>query len=260
MKTKIPWCDHVWNYVTGCEPTSPGCDTCYAQSMAKRLHGRAGYPDTNPFAVTVHEDHLDRPLHIQAPSRIFVNSMGDWGHRDVPVEAIDRCLEVMDKTQQHTYIILTKRPATLYQKLYGGPHRFFATGQYLQNLWIGVSVESQAYMVRVRELQRIPAALHIVCFEPLIGAIAMTTSPGIGLGLRDCLADVHRPNGIRWVIVGCETGPRPRPMGADWVRRIRDACLDHNVPFYLKQRRGWGIREIDREGLLEGVQWRQMPA
>jgi protein gp37 len=182
--TKINWADKVWNPVTGCSRVSAGCQNCYAERMAHRLRGRYGYPPDDPFRVTLHPDKLEEPFHWRKPERIFVNSMSDLFHEDVPFEFIDRAFARMFDVQQHTYIILTKRPSRMLEYLSDDNPRYTArkvfdltmgsAGKFdcdpywpLDNVWIGVTVENrQTWDERVNLLKPIPAAIHFVSYEP----------------------------------------------------------------------------------------------
>jgi protein gp37 len=228
----IEWTDATWNPVTGCTKISPGCKHCYAERLAHRLQlmGQSNY--TNGFRVTEQPQMLDVPLKWKTPKRIFVNSMSDLFHKDVPTDYIKRVFNVMVRANWHQYQILTKRAERLRElssELPWAPH-----------LWMGVSVENQDYVDRIDVLRATDAAVKFLSLEPLLGPLAK-------LKLR----------GIDWVIVGGESGPNARPMNADWVRDIRNQCLRADVPFFFKQ---WGGVQKKRTGReLEGRTWDQMP-
>ncbi len=192
QSSTIEWTEATWNPVTGCTKISPGCKFCYAERMAKRLQamGQARYRDG--FKLTLQEDQVDLPLKWRSPRTIFVNSMSDLFHADVPLPFIQRCFETMKKAEQHTFQILTKRPeraAELAKDLC-----------WPENVWLGTSVENQDYTWRIKELARVPAQVRFLSIEPLIGPINRLP--------------LHR---INWVIVGGESGPGARTMKSDWV-------------------------------------------
>lgn len=236
----IEWTDATWNPTKGCDRTSPGCDHCYALVMAGRLKamGQAKYQtDGDPrtsgpgFALTVHPDVLDLPRRWVKPRRIFVNSMSDLLHPEVPIEFIQDVVDVMRETPRHTYQVLTKRS-----------RRLAALADQIDwpgNVWLGVSVESQAYAFRVDHLRRVPAAVRFLSIEPLLGPVDVDL---------DC---------IDWVIVGGESGQRSRPIDGGWVRGIRDACVHSGTPFFFKQ---WGGRTPKANGRsLDGRTWDEYP-
>lgn len=232
QNSSIEWTEATWNPVTGCTKISPGCKFCYAERMALRLKamGQPRYRDG--FKVTLQDDLVELPLKWREPRMIFVNSMSDLFHRDIPVEFIQRCFETMRKASQHTFQILTKRPERVVELASDLP--------WPSNVWMGTSVESADYTWRIHELQRVPAQVRFLSVEPLLGPIPQ-------LPVR----------GIAWVIVGGESGPGARPMDADWVRQIRDRCLRYNVPFFFKQ---WGGVNKGRTGReLDGRTWDEMP-
>lgn len=214
----------TWNPVTGCTKVSPGCKNCYAERMARRLAGRAGYPQApKHFDVTLHPDRLDIPLRRKRPTTYFVPSMGDLFHRDVPDDFICEVFHTMYRCPHHTFQVLTKRAERL-------PVFFrWATGSAgasfewpLPNVWLGVSIESPEYSYRADYLRETPAAVRFISFEPLLASFA--DYPGV-------LDDMD------WAIVGGESGPGARPMDPNWVRGIRDQCVAAGVPFFFK---GWG--------------------
>lgn len=239
--TTIEWTDATWNPVTGCDRTSPGCDNCYAMTLAKRLkamgqphYQRDGDPDTSGpgFAVTIHPDHLDRPLRWRKPQLVFVNSMSDLFHTQVPWDFIEEVWATMAATPRHTYQILTKRPQRMV--------RVLAERTILPNVWLGTSIESDRYTFRADYLRRTPAAVRFLSCEPLLGPL-----PSLDLA------------GIDWVIIGGESGPGARPIDPDWVRDIRDRCVEAGVAFFFKQ---WGGRTPKANGrLLDGRTWDEYP-
>jgi protein gp37 len=242
-RSTIEWTEATWNPVTGCDRVSPGCDHCYALTLAARLksmgqpkYQRDGDPRTSGpgFGVTLHSDELQTPRHWRRPRLVFVNSMSDLFHPRVPEEFIAEVFGVMADTPQHTYQVLTKRP-----KRARGVLRGFA-GSYASNVWIGVSVEDDQRTDRVAILREVPAAVRFLSCEPLLGSLP-------SLDLR----------GIDWVIAGGESGFDARPMREEWVTDIRDKCLEAGVPFFFKQ---WGGRTPKAGGRhLAGRTWSEMP-
>jgi len=231
--SSIEWTDATWNPVTGCSKISPGCRHCYAERMARRLQamGQARY--RNGFAVTMQPDVLDQPLRWREPRFVFVNSMSDLFHEDVPVAYVQRVFEVMASARWHVFQVLTKRAERL-ESIYS--HLLWP-----ENVWMGVSVENSDSTSRIKNLLRTPAAVKFLSVEPLLGPI-----PRIPL------------DGIDWVIVGGESGPGARPMKPEWVREIRDRCLRQSVPFFFKQ---WGGVWKARHGrILDDQTWDEMPA
>jgi len=230
--TSIEWTDATWNPVTGCSKTSPGCKNCYALRMAKRLHAMGQSRYRNEFEVTLQNDLMSLPSRWKAPRRIFVNSMSDLFHERVPNEFIRRVFIEMQRCPQHTFQVLTKRServASLARDLF-----------WSENIWMGVSVENSDYTYRIRDLLKVPAAVRFLSIEPLLGPIGRC-----------------RLSGIDWVIVGGESGPRCRPMEADWARDIRDRCVEQRIPFFFKQ---WGgARKKTTGRLLDGKTWDEMP-
>jgi len=195
-KSSIEWTDATWNFVTGCRHISPGCDNCYADALSWRLQAMGVARYRNGFELTIHEDQLDLPRRWRDPRRIFVNSMSDLFHKDVPLDLVRRALVVMSETPRHTYQILTKRADRLRQ-----------VGRGLAwppNVWVGVSIENQTYAFRAKRLREVPAAVHFLSVEPLLGPVRLDLA------------------GIQWVIVGGESGPHARPVEAAWVRSVRD--------------------------------------
>lgn len=228
----IEWTDATWNPVTGCTKVSPGCKHCYAERLAARLQAMGNQRYRNGFAVTLHADQVDLPLRWVQPRRIFVNSMSDLFHEAVPEAFIARVFAVMVRAPWHVFQVLTKRAdrvAELASRLPWPP-----------NVWQGVSVETARYTWRIERLQRVPAAVRFLSVEPLLGPI-----PALPL------------NGIDWVIVGGESGPRHRPLDPAWVRDIRDQCLRAHVPFFFKQ---WGGKTSKSGGrILDGRTWDGTP-
>jgi protein gp37 len=231
-KSKIEWTEVTWNPVTGCSKISEGCRNCYAERMAHRLHAMGNKRYQNGFEVTLHHDLLDSPLSWKKPKMIFVNSMSDLFHDKVPFSFIKRVFETMEKADWHIFQIITKRSKRLVEvadKLNWPP-----------NVWMGVTVESDKYLYRMKDLQNIPASVRFVSIEPLLSA------------LSDIFTD-----SIDWVIVGGESGPKCRMMKAEWVRSIREKCINDKTPFFFKQ---WGGFKKSKNGrLLDGQIWDEMP-
>jgi protein gp37 len=237
----IEWTEATWNPTTGCDRVSPGCDNCYALTLAKRLQamGSAKYQaDGDPrtsgpgFKLTLHPEALDIPRSWRQPRVVFVDSMSDLFHPDVPVGFIRQVFEVMADTPRHTYQVLTKRSQRL--------RKLSQILDWPRNVWMGVSVENDKYRFRIDHLREVPAAVHFLSLEPLLGPL-----PSIDL------------SGVHWVIVGGESGPNARPMDEAWVVDIRDQCIAANVPFFFKQ---WGGRTPKAGGRLLGSRtWDEMP-
>lgn len=228
----IEWTEATWNPVTGCTKISPGCKFCYAERMAKRLQAMGKERYRNAFKLTLQPDALNVPLQWKKPRVIFVNSMSDLFHKDVPAAFIKRCFDVMVEAERHTFQVLTKRPARAAQ----------LTGQlrWPENVWMGTSVESAKYVSRIDELRKVPAAVRFLSIEPLLGPI-----------------DSLNLDGIHWVIVGGESGPGSREMQEEWATGIRDQCVNAGVPFFFKQWGGTNKKATGRE--LCGRTWDEMP-
>jgi protein gp37 len=218
--SSIEWTEATWNPVTGCSKVSQGCKNCYAARMAKRLHAMGNPRYTNGFNVTLHPDLIDLPYSWKKPRKVFVNSMSDLFHEEVPFNFIEKVFDTMVNTPQNTYQILTKRTKRLAEVAEDLP--------WSDNIWIGTSVEDKKVISRIDELRCVPAKVRFLSCEPLIG-------PLNGLNLMD----------IHWVIVGGESGPGARPMEGDWVRSIRDQCEKQEVAFFFKQ---WGGVQKHRFG------------
>ena len=232
QSSAIEWTDATWNPVTGCTKISPGCKFCYAQRMANRLHAMGNRRYLNNFKMTLHEDLLEVPLKWRGARRIFVNSMSDLFHASVPDDFIVRVFECMQKAHWHTFQVLTKRSDRLasLSKVIPWP----------RNVWMGVSVENSDYTYRVNDLAKVPAAVRFLSVEPLLGPISR-------LPLKR----------IDWVIAGGESGPRARRCDPEWVRAIRDRCVDAGVAFFFKQ---WGGKRKTTTGrLLDGRTWDEFP-
>ena len=228
----IEWTESAWNPVTGCTKISPGCKHCYAERMAVRLQAMRQPNYERGFKVSLQEHMLELPLAWRKSQTIFVNSVSDLFHREVPDAFIRRVFDVMGRASWHTFQVLTKRA-----------DRMEGLGRSLEwpdNVWAGVSVETREYLDRIDHLRRIPARVRFISFEPLLerlGEIDLT--------------------GIDWVIVGGESGPRARPMKQAWVVEIREQCLAAGAPFFFKQ---WGGTNKKKAGrLLDGRTWGGFP-
>ena len=232
LKSAIEWTESTWNPVTGCTKVSPGCKHCYAERIAERLRAMGQENYRKGFALTLQPQMLDLPLRWRAPQTIFVNSMSDLFHENVPLDYIQRVFDVMRRAHWHRFQVLTKRAdrlAELAPKLPWEP-----------NIWMGVSVESDRYRGRIDALRQADAAIRFLSLEPLLG-------PVHDLNLQ----------GIHWVIVGGESGPVARPMDAAWAKDLRDQCRRSKVPFFFKQ---WGGTNKKRAGrVLDGRTWDEMP-
>ncbi|MBS1794865.1 MAG: phage Gp37/Gp68 family protein [Acidobacteria bacterium] len=238
--TKIEWTEATWNPVTGCDKISPGCKNCYAEVMARRLKamGQPNYRDG--FRLTLQPQMLELPLKWKKPQMIFVNSMSDLFHKDVPVEFIERVFDVMNKARRHTFQVLTKRAERLAE--------LSGRLSWSENIWMGVSVESRKYAGRIDELRNTGAQIKFLSLEPLLGP----------LGALDL-------TGIDWVIVGGESGHKARPMKAEWAIDIQRQCAAQNVKFFFKQWGAWGAdgqkRSKKTNGrLLSEKEWNDRPA
>lgn len=231
-RSSIEWTESTWNPITGCTKISPGCKHCYAERMAKRLQAMGQPNYANGFKLTMHEHVLEMPLSWKTPQTIFVNSMSDLFHKDVPLEFIQRVFDVMHQAHWHRFQVLTKRAERLLEL---SPQL-----EWTSNIWMGVSVENQDYAFRIDDLRRTGAKVKFLSLEPLLGPL-----PALNL------------ENINWVIVGGESGPGARPMDPSWVIEIRDQCLQARVPFFFKQ---WGGVNKKKTGrLLEGRTWDEMP-
>lgn len=232
-RSGIEWTGTTWNPVTGCSKVSPGCAHCYAERMALRLQAMGAGKYRRGFDVAVHEDVLDEPLRWRQPRLVFVNSMSDLFHSSVPTPFIEAVFAVMNRASRHTFQILTKRPRRV--------GRLDARLRWTPNIWLGVSIESERWLGRRKLLVDTHAQTRFLSLEPLLGPL-----PGLDLA------------GIDWVIAGGESGPGARPVHAEWIRDIRDACVRSRVPFFFKQWGGVFKKRTGRE--LDGRTWEQMPA
>ncbi|MBX9952052.1 MAG: phage Gp37/Gp68 family protein [Candidatus Obscuribacterales bacterium] len=232
LTSEIEWTDATWNPVTGCTKISPGCANCYAETFAERFRGVAGHPYEQGFDLRIWPERLVLPLSWKKPKRIFVNSMSDLFHKDVPVEYVKQVFDVMKKAHWHQFQILTKRHERLLE--------MDAQLEWAPNIWMGVSVESRDYVHRIDFLRKTGANIKFLSVEPLLGPI------------EDLNLD-----GIDWVIVGGESGRRVRPLQPEWVGLIRDQCRAAGVAFFFKQ---WGGHNKKKAGrIFEGRTWDEMP-
>jgi protein gp37 len=231
-KSSIEWTGATWNPSTGCDLLSPGCDNCYAERLTRRLKAMGQKKYVNGFQLALHPDTLELPLKWKKPQRIFVNSMSDLFHHDVPLEYIQRVFATMRSAWWHQFQVLTKRSGRL--------QALSEQIEWPDNVWMGVSVESAKYAARIDHLRSTGARVKFLSLEPLLG-------PLDGLNLA----------GIDWAIVGGESGPGARAMEADWVRSIRDQCEAAGVAFFFKQ---WGGVQKSRTGrVLDGRTYDAVP-
>jgi protein gp37 len=235
-KTAIEWTDATWNPVTGCTKVSPGCDNCYAERFSERFRGVPGHPFESGFDLTLRPERLSQPLEWKKPRMIFVNSMSDLFHKEVPQSHISRVFDIMENADWHIYQVLTKRSSLLRKFI----NERYPDDKAPSHMWFGVSVENDKALSRISHLQRANAGIRFLSIEPLIGPIEK-------LNLK----------GIDWVIVGGESGPGARPVDPQWVLNIRNQCIKARVAFFFKQ---WGGRSPKAGGrLLEGREWSQFP-
>ena len=232
LSSSIEWTESTWNPLTGCTKVSPGCANCYAERMALRLKAMGNPNYANGFNLTMHENILALPLRWGKPQTIFVNSMSDLFHEDVPEQFIFRVFDIMRRADWHCFQILTKRSSRLIDL---SPRL-----QWMPNIWMGVSVEDENHTFRIEHLRGTGANVKFLSLEPLLGPI-----PSLNL------------EGIDWVIVGGESGPRSRQMKELWVIDIRNQCQEAKVPFFFKQWGGVNKKKGGRE--LEGRTWDEMP-
>lgn len=234
--TAIEWTDSTWNPVTGCTKITAGCDNCYAERFSERWRGIPGHPFENGFDLTLRPNRLDQPLEWRRPRMVFVNSMSDLFHKEVPASFIDQVFETMEAADWHVFQVLTKRSSLMRNYL----RRRYALKAPPQHIWLGVSVEDATASSRVKHLREAPAGVRFLSIEPLIGSVG-----------RLNLDRIH------WVIAGGESGPNARPMQVDWVREIRDQCRDADVAFFFKQWGGFRPKSGGRS--LDGREWSELP-
>jgi protein gp37 len=234
--TRIEWTEATWNPVTGCTKVSDGCDACYAERFSERFRGVPGHPFETGFDLTLRPARLKQPLLWRKPKRIFVNSMSDLFHKQVPFSFVDQVFETMEAAHWHTFQVLTKRSPVMARYL----RNRYGEGLAPPHIWLGVSIENAKNTARLKHLQAAPASTKFISFEPLLGPIGK-------IDLR----------GIDWAIVGGESGPRARPMAEEWVLEIRDRCKEARAAFFFKQ---WGgIRPKSGGRILKGREWNQYP-
>lgn len=228
QRSAIEWTEATWNPTTGCTKVSAGCKNCYAEAMARRLKAMGAKGYENGFGLSLVEDRLGHPSAVSKPTRFFVNSMSDLFHPEIPFAYIDRVMAVIANTPRHQYQILTKRHKIMAQ--------YFLTREAPKNAWLGVTVENRRHgLPRVPVLRSIRAPVRFLSIEPLLE----------DLGLIDL-------DGIDWVIVGGESGPKSRPMKAEWVDRIHECCEAQGVPFFFKQWGSWGEDGVRRSKKANG--------
>jgi protein gp37 len=231
-QSKIEWTDVTWNPTTGCTKISAGCKHCYAELMSRRLQSMGVEKYESGFSLALHEAALEAPMSWQKPRTVFVNSMSDLFHRNVPDQFISQVFEVMVRCPKHRFQVLTKRAGRL--------ERISRQLPWADNIWMGVSVEGSEQLSRIDSLRATGAAIKFLSLEPLIGPL-----PQLDL------------EGVNWVIVGGESGPRARPMEPAWVIDIRNRCREAEVPFFFKQ---WGGKNKKKTGrILEGKTYDEMP-
>lgn len=228
----IEWTESTWNPITGCTKVSTGCKNCYAERMAKRLKAMGQPNYKNGFQLTIHDHALEIPLTWKKPQVIFVNSMSDLFHEDVPLDFILKIFDIMRAAHWHTFQILTKRSNRLKRLNY--------KLDWADNIWVGVSIEDQSCTHRLYDLVETNASVKFLSLEPLLSNL-----------------DNLQLENIDWVIAGGESGPGARPMEKEWVINIRNQCIRSNTPFFFKQ---WGgVRKKKNGYLLEGKIWNQVP-
>jgi len=236
-RSLIEWTDATWNPVTGCTKISRGCDNCYAERFAERFRGVEGHPFNTGFDLTLRPDRLEQPLRWKQPRMIFVNSMSDLFHKAVPHSFIDHVFDTMEAADWHVFQVLTKRSSLMRRYL----SRRYGASAAPAHIWIGVTVEDALAKRRIEHLRGSASRTRFISVEPLLGP------PG-----RLELA------GIQWVIAGGESGPRARPLEADWVRSVRDQCVAQGVAFFFKQ---WGGSRPKSGGrTLDGREWDGFPS
>lgn len=252
-KSKIEWTDATWNPVTGCTKVSPGCAHCYAETFAKRFRGVPDHPYQQGFDLKLWPDRLGLPLAWKERKMIFVNSMSDLFHEDVPDDFIAKVFDVMCRAKHHIFQVLTKRSERMLTWTIAH-FRFDSSREdgkavWPPHVWLGVSLENQNYTWRIKHLQKSPAHIKFISIEPLLSHTSL---------------DPSLLEAIQWIIVGGESGPRSRPMKPEWVYEIRNQCEKYGVPFFFKQ---WGTYDPTgkRVGkkvagrILEGKTWDETP-
>ena len=237
-KTKIQWTERTWNPVTGCSKVSEGCRHCYAETMAKRRQGMGQQRYANAFSLTIHPDALDEPKQVKKPSMFFVCSMADLFHKDVPFEFVDKVMETIEACPRHTFQILTKRPERMVEYFIGRAKRLHRLFDLPDNVWCGVTVESEREIPRISVLRRLlthEKNIKFISCEPLLGDLGMLNLAAIDL-----------------VIVGGESGPQARPMQKQWVLNIMRQCEEQCVNFFFKQWGAFGEDGVKRNKKANG--------
>lgn len=252
-RSSIEWTDATWNPITGCTKVSPGCKNCYAETFAERFRGVPWHPFEQGFDLRLWPERINLPLQWKKPKTIFVNSMSDLFHEDVPDNFIERVFETMYRANWHIFQVLTKRSNRMMQWV---SERFSSNPEgngkrgFPFNIWLGVSIENHEYTSRIEQLQNTPAQIRFLSLEPLLGPVHLN---------KKLLSGIH------WVIVGGESGIKARPMDPQWVFDIKSKCQKNNVPFFFKQ---WGAydpasgRKVGKKSagrLLAGRTWNELP-
>lgn len=233
-KSKIEWTESTWNPITGCTKISEGCQHCYAEKMAKRLRAMGQLKYKNGFDITLHPECLDDPSKLKKPQMIFVCSMSDIFHEKISLHYIYKIFKVMNKNQQHTFQVLTKRPERI--------DYISSAVEWTGNIWLGVTIENNKHLDRLGLLLQSKAKVKYLSLEPLLSEIDIPED---------------KIKGIDWVIVGGESGVGARPIKVEWVRKIRDVCQINNIPFFFKQ---WGgVHKKENGNLLDGKVYQEMP-
>jgi protein gp37 len=231
-RSRIEWTEATWNPVTGCSEVSPGCAHCYAKTFAERWRGVPGHPYEQGFDLRLRPERLDVPLRWRRPRVVFVNSMSDLFHEDIPDDYVADVFDVMVRAEQHTFQVLTKRHERLAELAPLLP--------WPRNVWMGVTIENRRFVHRAEYLREVPAAVRFISAEPLLGPLERLDLTGID-----------------WLIAGGESGPRHRRIDAAWVTELRDRCQDKEVAFFFKQWGGPRPKTGGRE--LDGREWNEMP-
>jgi protein gp37 len=252
-KSKIEWTDATWNPVTGCSKVSLGCAHCYAETFAKRFRGVPAHPYEQGFELKLWPDRLDLPLAWKEGKMIFVNSMSDLFHEDVPDDFIVKVFDTMYRARHHIFQVLTKRSERMLtwtlKHFSSDRSRKDGKAAWPENVWLGVSMENQSYTWRIKHLQKTPAPIKFLSVEPLLSPVHLNIS----------LLET-----IQWVIVGGESGPRARPMKPEWVYEIQNQCQKYRIPFFFKQ---WGTynpmgKRVGKKvagRILDGRTWDEVP-
>jgi len=234
--TQIEWTDATWNPITGCSKITRGCDFCYAERFSERFRGVGGHPFENGFDLTLRPERLRQPVSWREPRRVFVNSMSDLFHKDVPRPFIDSVFDTMEEANWHTFQVLTKRSSLMVRYLRGR----YGAGLAPPHIWLGVSVEDARNTIRLKHLRAAQASVRFVSFEPLLGPVGNVDLTGID-----------------WAIIGGESGPQARPLAEEWAVAIHEQCRLDRVAFFFKQ---WGgVRPKSGGRLFRGREWNEYP-